>query len=182
MEAPKGDERAAEQAATLFAPPEVESQRINTEGGNKRKKRKIVIGVSFSFFFPPILSKKETPPMSFYLRTYCLYFLHMILGLLNASPHRNSDKHKCLSPSKLMANQVPITSIPPPKNNNDNKKLLEFYVIFLYLGYNYIYSVLRRSVLSREKLVGKKTKGLWCEAEAVSECVACQSSTSDQCL
>ncbi|XP_075893703.1 ectonucleotide pyrophosphatase/phosphodiesterase family member 1 [Nelusetta ayraudi] len=45
MEAPKGDERAAEQAATLFAAPEVESQRINTEGGNKRKKRKIVIGL-----------------------------------------------------------------------------------------------------------------------------------------
>lgn len=58
MEAPKGDEREAEQAATLFAAPEVESQRINTEGGNKRKKRKIVIGVSFSFFFSLFFKKK----------------------------------------------------------------------------------------------------------------------------
>lgn len=60
MEAPKGDERAAEQAATLFAAPEVESQRINTEGGNKRKKRKIVIGVSFSFFSFSFFLKKTT--------------------------------------------------------------------------------------------------------------------------
>lgn len=46
-------------------------------------------------------------------------------------------KHKCLSPSKLMANQVPITCIPPPKNNN--KKTIVIYPIFLYLDYNYIY-------------------------------------------
>lgn len=73
MEAPKGDERAAEQAATLFAAPEVESQRINTEGGNKRKKRKIVIGVSFSFNFLSFL--KETPPLSFLSENFHLYLL-----------------------------------------------------------------------------------------------------------
>lgn len=43
MEVTKGEERSAEQAASLFGSPELESQRRHTERGKKRKK--IIIGV-----------------------------------------------------------------------------------------------------------------------------------------
>lgn len=46
MEGAKGEERSAEQAASLFGTPEVESQRRNT-GAGKKNKWKILTGVCF---------------------------------------------------------------------------------------------------------------------------------------
>ncbi|XP_076611732.1 ectonucleotide pyrophosphatase/phosphodiesterase family member 1 [Chaetodon auriga] len=45
MEVTKGEDRSAEQAATLFGAPELESQRRNTEQAKKRNNCKIITGV-----------------------------------------------------------------------------------------------------------------------------------------
>lgn len=48
MDGPKGEDRSAEQAASLFVAPELESQRRNTGRGNRWNNRKIIAGVRFS--------------------------------------------------------------------------------------------------------------------------------------
>lgn len=48
MEGPKGEDRSAEQAASLFVAPELESQRRNTGRGKRRNKCKIITGVRFN--------------------------------------------------------------------------------------------------------------------------------------
>lgn len=50
MEGAKGEERSAEQAASLFRTPEVESQRGNT-GAGKKNNWKILTGVCFKLNF-----------------------------------------------------------------------------------------------------------------------------------
>lgn len=60
MEGPKGEDRSAEQAASLFVAPELESQRRNSGRGKRRNNCKIITGVRFNKI-PTYTSLSEHP-------------------------------------------------------------------------------------------------------------------------